>query len=411
MATVYRKKDPHTGKPYVCWYYRFKNHAGRQQYGKGWPSRQKTLDHALAVEAEHRAIARGEKELPGAWVRLRNTPIKEVTRQYLEEGRAHGGIGGRPWAAGHYRHREVLMEFWTKKLGLQTLADVDAAKVEKVARELLKKRTGKTVAGYLEGITGLCHWAVKRGFLPSYPLGAVGKFDLKPKNPHRLLTDEEIAKLLAAAPPGRQLLYRTALATGYRAKEMRSLKVRDLDLFGPSLPLSGDFTKNREDARQPITRELAEEIAAFAKGCPPDSPLLRSPRQETMTENLNRDLAKAKIAKETLEGKATFHSFRVNYINAVAESGADLKTIMTLARHKSAQMSMEVYCKAKPARLREVAQRVAERLNRASGAPGSSTGVAQAVGAENEKPASTAATGTCGRILVVPPVGFEPTAR
>jgi integrase len=362
MAAVYRKKSYHTGKNYKCWYYRFKDHRGKWRYGKGWPDKRKTLEHALAVEAEHRAISNGEKEVPGEWARQRNTPIQDVIDEYLEYGRVHGGLNGYPWAKGHYRNRRRLLRFWTNELKLQTLSDIEVGRVDQVAQKLAKTRSGKTVSEYLEAVTSLCHWAVKRRLLPSYPLAGLGKFSTKPKEPHRAFSEEEIVALLEATPPARQLLYRTALATGFRASELRALKVQNLDAERAILSLPGEFTKNREDAEQPISQELAKELAEAAKGKPAEARLLSMPKMQTLWENLARDLNKAKIERVTPEGKATFHSFRKNYITAVAASGADLKTIMTLARHKTAAMSMEVYAQADSGRLRKAAQAVSNGI-------------------------------------------------
>jgi len=123
--------------------------------------------------------------------------------------------------------------------------------------------------------------------------------------------------------------------------------------------------------------------------------LLRMPRKETANENYQRDCAKAGIRRVTSEGKATFHSFRVNYINAVVESGSDLKTIMTLARHGSAQMSMEVYAKPEPERLRSAAEAVSRGVQGAIDAASCCASVAQAVGSETTKPASSEPVGAC----------------
>jgi integrase len=60
--------------------------------------------------------------------------------------------------------------------------------------------------------------------------------------------------------------------------------------------------------------------------------------------------------RAALDEALTFHSFRVNYINGVVKSGADLKTIMALARHSSATMSMSTYAKTDAQRLRTVAE-------------------------------------------------------
>ena len=213
-------------------------------------------------------------------------------------------------------------------------------------------------------------------------------FDVTPRCPHRQLSDDEVRQLLGAAPEERALVYRTALVTGYRAGELRALCVRDLDMFKPSLRLAGEFTKNRRDAEQPITRKLAEQLQQLTKGREPDAPLLCMPKAETVSENFDRDCATAKMKRVTNEGKATFHSFRVNYINAVVESGSDLKTIMTLARHGSAQMSMETYAKPKPERLQAAVEAVSEGVERAIAKPAWCEYGAQAVGAEAMVPSS-----------------------
>ncbi len=135
------------------------------------------------------------------------------------------------------------------------------------------------------------------------------------------------------------------------------------------------------------------------------------PQAETVSENFKRDLAKARIRRETDEGKATFRSLRVNYINAVVESGSDLKTIMTLARHGSAQMSMETYAKPKPERLRAAVEAVAEGVERAIAEKSCSAFVPQAVGAEGVDPASPMTGEDCPVKEVATPTGFEPVLQ
>lgn len=95
-------------------------------------------------------------------------------------------------------------------------------------------------------------------------------------------------------PQDRRLWYETALETGYRVSELRALKVGNLDPFMPSLTLEADHTKNRKEARQPITRELAEKLSARCEGKPQDFPLLNIPRREAWRP-FNTDCEKAGI--------------------------------------------------------------------------------------------------------------------
>jgi len=212
-------------------------------------------------------------------------------------------------------------------------------------------------------LRALCNWGVRRAYLPADPLASIATFDKTPKHPHRELTEDEVHFLLQAAPAYRNLLYRTILGTGYRAGEIREVRVHNLDPFGPSITLAGEFTKNRKPARQPITKELELELREHCKGKADSDVLFYLPHPTIVGDEFFADLQAAEI-QHVIDGKgkATFHSLRVNYINSVVESGADLKTVMTLARHGSAAMSMETYAKPKPERLRAAAEAVAEQV-------------------------------------------------
>jgi len=89
MASVYRRTLK-IGKAEKVWRFKYKDHAGRWRYGKGWTDKQKTLDHANNVEADHRAIRKGEKPVPTPGQVLTNRPIREVISDYLAWGRTQG---------------------------------------------------------------------------------------------------------------------------------------------------------------------------------------------------------------------------------------------------------------------------------------------------------------------------------
>lgn len=362
MASVFKKKKP-GGGTYVPWRYRYIDRTGKRAEAIGWPDKKKTLHHAQSVEAEERAIRNGEKDAPPAWREKRNTPIADVIAEYLEDGRTHGGLAKRGWSK-HYAYlRKQDLKMWVKELGLKTLADIDPARVSKTVRAIKAAgRSGKTANQKLAAIKGLCYWAVKHGYLAANCLIPLDGFNDAPTTPHRELAPAEVKALLTAAPSDRQLIYRVALATGFRASELRALTVVSLIPFGPCIHLDGEFTKNRKPATLPITRSLYDELAKRSAGWPAVAPLLPMPKKETTWENFARDCAKAKIVRNTLEGKATFHSLRVCFINAVVQSGSDLKTIMELARHGSAFMSMQTYAKPNPQRLREAAEAAARHV-------------------------------------------------
>lgn len=365
MSSVY-KRGKEKRKKDSCYTYKYKDQYGKWKTGKGWPDYQKTKHHADTLEAEHRAVRNGEKTAPPAWQKRSRQPIQEIIVEYLKWGNMHGGKKNRPWAKQLSENKPRQLKYWTEALGVNTLSEIQLSDVDRCALELKEKNlTGKTVNHYVGALKAFLNWAVKRGFLESNPIKHASRFSDERTWSHRRLTEEEIQRLERAAPPARKLIYKTALATGYRQDELRSLKVSDLDMFNKTLNLSGKFTKNRKDASQPISDDLAKELSEFSKGQVLSSPLLRVPTRSSASDNIARDFKNARIIRLAKDGKgkATFHSFRATYISMLVETKMDLKTIMELSRLGSSQLVLETYAKAMPERVRAGGNLIGDKID------------------------------------------------
>ena len=407
MASVFKTRSK-TGKLHPVWRFKYRALDGRWKYGTGWPDKQKTLDHARNVEADHRAVRTGEKAAPPSWLKNRNKPISDVIEAYLAWGRTCGGKGGRPWDTQNGNLKETGLTWWVEQLGLTVLADIDLARVEKALQELsAMKFAPKTVYLRFEPLRCLCQWAIKRGFLGENPLRGMAPLNTLPETPHRALTEEETAALLRAAPNDRRLWYETALETGYRVGELRALRVKDLDRFGPSLPLGADYTKNRKDARQPITRELAAKLVILIEGRMPDHSLLGIPTSYAY-KRLKVDLKAAKVPLLTSFGKATWHSLRKVYVNNLIRTGADVKTVMELARHSAATMSLDIYASVKPALLRAAVESAAQHVRNTVKASASCADVASVAVSNGADSISRKQEPGFGELKLVRATGVEP---
>ncbi|GAJ16188.1 unnamed protein product, partial [marine sediment metagenome] len=226
-------------------------------------------------------------------------------------------------------------------------------------------------------LKAFCAWCMKRGYLDADPLKGLAPFDMTPKTRRRLLTRDEIGRLLDVAPEHRRLVYEVAVCTGLRANELRSLTVEHLDVRRSGLYLDAEWTKNRRGGFQPLPRALAARLKAFAdsgeverlyadakghglKSKRPERPLLFVPL--AMTEGMNADLKKAAIPKYAPDGKVDFHALRMVYINAVIEAGANVKEAQSLARHATADLTMNVYGRTRRDRLADLAEAVGGRF-------------------------------------------------
>ena len=352
MASVYRtfksKLDPATGKrspvmdgkgrpvPHDRFRFEYTDYQGRRRTASGSSSRAETAALANRVQAGQDEIRRGFRPAPRSSDKARTISITDVIGEYLAWGNSQGGRGGRPWSRGHSNMRKAHLAWWSERLNLDTLADLEGAlsRVEAALRELSGAgRSGKTIENYRDAICAFCDWSVKRGYLDADPLKNLTAWDKTPQTRRRALTVPEIQRLLNTCRPHFRPLYELAVLSGLRAGELRSLKVHNLNLKMNGLDLDPAWTKNRKAGFQPLPLDLVKRLAEAAQGKAQTDPLLRVPAKTA--RRFNEDLQRAGIAKKGPGGVLDFHALRTTYVNMVLESGAGVKEAMDLARHST----------------------------------------------------------------------------
>ena len=234
---------------------------------------------------------------------------------------------------------------------------------------------------YAEALAAFCDWCVQRGYLENDRLKNLVGFDTSPKRIRRAMRAEEIAQLLEVCAEKRRLVYETAFLSGLRAGELRSLTISELDTQRCGLHLRAGWTKNRKSGFQYLSRDLVDRPLAFAEsGTPrelceeayrrnykgdiskvPEQPLLYVPTHPV--RSLYQDLKKAGIPKRTAQGNVDFHAARTAYINLVfRRHRASLKDAQELARHSSADLTLNVYGRARDDRMSAAVERMAKRV-------------------------------------------------
>ncbi len=154
----------------------------------------------------------------------------------------------------------------------------------------------------------------------------------------------------------------TAICSGLRANELRSLRYRHLDPVRGGLCLEASWTKNRKPRFQPLRSGLLKRLIEAGAGRQPEDELFFVPTQPA--REFYRDLDRAGIARNVPGlGKVDFHALRTAYTTLLVESEATLKEAQSLARHSDPRLTMNVYAKARTDRLQEVAQTVGDALN------------------------------------------------
>ena len=139
MAYLFRTRDK-SGKLHARWRFQYTDWQWRRRTETGYTSRIATEKRAAKIELEHDEIRRGYKPPPKSWNKHAKRPFGEVKKEYFEWGGSMGGRGGRPWSRTRAQMRRKMLGYWQKRLGLETLGDVEGMlpRVEEALRELQK---------------------------------------------------------------------------------------------------------------------------------------------------------------------------------------------------------------------------------------------------------------------------------
>ncbi|RLS97735.1 MAG: site-specific integrase, partial [Planctomycetota bacterium] len=202
-------------------------------------------------------------------------------------------------------------------------------------------------------------------------------------------TQDHGVRLGGLSGEDRAWLYRLALTTGLRAKELWSLCP---DAFQSGfVTLKAVDSKNRNGGRLPIPEALAPGLAEWLATKPAGRRLFDGYAiaqksgivcTSAFSRNLKKDMAQARKlwltqggAKESdfLQYKdsggqyADFHAMRVSAITWAVADGANPKLVQALARHSTITLTMDRYCKApKAAELVGISNGLGEKLMSAS---------------------------------------------
>ena len=187
----------------------------------------------------------------------------------------------------------------------------------------------------------------RRAFTPEegdYLVNATKGFTLHPRE--------------AVSPLDRSFLYRLALQTGLRAKELSCLQPEDFDLTKHSLTIQAAYAKGKRTDVLPISESLANTLEPWLKTKKSKTKLWAGAyHRGQLGKQLKKDMARARklyIAQASTEQEAKkrqaddflrwqdssglfadFHSQRATFITNLASLTPNIKEVQQLARHQN----------------------------------------------------------------------------
>ncbi len=165
----------------------------------------------------------------------------------------------------YHLNRHLLPAFGKRRL--QQISTDDCARL--IAQLRAKGLAPKTIAGALVPLGRVLSLALRRGYINSNPLLRLEASE-RPriqKREQRVLTHEEIRKLLAACLPSHRPLIATALYTGMRLSELLGLTWEEVDFESGLIRVRYQLSRARRD--RPARRVRLKTQAAVR-----DIPLL-----------------------------------------------------------------------------------------------------------------------------------------
>jgi integrase len=345
---------------------------------------------AIAISQDIEQVKMGIKQLNDVRADSKaTTPVKLL----LDEWEAHlkaSGVTAYHIATQIQRATDLLAAGGIERIGPKSGAKVRDALV----RMRDADASAQTIKHYKQAIGQFERWMVTAQHMP-HALIAPRLADLKTnvaadrRHRRRAFTKQEFAALLewlandqkrceeARAkglwglkqkqmdPAKRSLLYRLGIATMLRAGELRSLTVNSLKLKGdqPHIVLEAKDEKARRGARQPISRQLADELHSWFAG---KTGQLFPGMPNPPAEMIRRDVLAAGLSYRTSDGVLDFHALRHTGGAWLVAAGVNIQIVKQLMRHSTITLTMDTYGHMMPGDERSAVENAWEAMPKVS---------------------------------------------
>lgn len=349
-----------------------RNAEGRETFEIGWRDAQgkqrwRRVEGGLkqaraALAEEHARRARGEKvtadprlsfdDAATAWWDARVVKLRPTTQTTYGAALTH------------------LRSYF----GRTRLADIGPTDVAKyVSVKQAEGLKGWTVRGHMTTLGSVFTYAARHlGFVGTNPVSLLDRVE-RPKSddekPKRILSGDDLAKLLGNVEPRHRLIFELAAETGGRLAEVLGLTWECIDFDGQSInfraqldrkgslvPLKTARSRRWVEVTPGLIGKLREHKMSTAKSGPHD--LVFVTRQGTPHDHRNiggRVLARA-VKRAGLEAVVrdgvvvqpapTFHSLRHSHASALIAQGWDIEEVSARLGHADTAITMRTYTHA-----------------------------------------------------------------
>jgi integrase len=275
---------------------------------------------AVACEARNRI----KREGFGIKGKERQVFFEDFAREYLD---VYAKQNKRSW-----RRDEASLKHLNGFFKGTFLAGITPELVEKYKAKRRSEVSPGTVNLELACLKTICRKAVQWGRLEKDPCQGVAKFK-GVKGRERILDEDEMRRLLAAAGPQLKPVLLVAMTTGMRKTEILSLKWANVNLAGHFIFI--EDSKSGRSRRVPISPGVVATLRALPKI---SEYLFFNPDTKSFVRDV-KTAFHAACRRAKIAG-LRFHDLRHTAFSAMVRKGVDLVTVSKIAGHASIQMTV-----------------------------------------------------------------------
>lgn len=218
-----------------------------------------------------------------------------------------------------------------------------------------------TLNGFLRAAKGFTNWLADR-LEVKRPLAKLKPFaeDVDLRRSRRILTDDELSRLLTAAAKARRksraavwgadraMLYRLGAYSGLRAGELAELTPKHfaLDVAPPVVTVEARDAKGKRTEPIPLPAHVVELLRPWLSGREPDAKLFPGDwaKHKKQTQWLAADLRRAKVDARDDRGRpVTFHALKRRFVVRLIQAGAKIHEVRRMARHVDVATTLKYY--------------------------------------------------------------------
>lgn len=237
----------------------------------------------------------------------------------------------------------------------RTWMEISADKIERCLADLRSSGEISTTTSnyYLKSTKQFCKWMIQNRRASESPVEHLRALRVLDAQERRALEPDELRRLLEAAEAGptrfkmtghqRAVLYRLAVETGLRRKELRSLTISSFDFQNHTVTIGAAFSKNKGKSTIPLKSDTVAMVKQFTANKLPTAKVFGKITNRT-SDMVRADLDDAGIPSVDDAGREIcFHSLRHTTATFLADSGVHPKVAQAIMRHGDINLTMSRY--------------------------------------------------------------------